>query len=214
MANERAIGVYGGMFDPVHNGHLRTMLDVKQTLGLQQVRLIPCALPPHRGQAQVSAEQRVAMLRLAVAGEQGVVIDEREIQRSTPSYSYDTLLSLRSEMADTPICLIIGMDAFKGLMTWHRWQELLTLCHLVVMTRPGFVDGEWGALDAFVSEHRVEDVSGVHEASAGRLYFCPVTALDISSTRIRELLQQGKSIRYLVPDAVRAYIADNGLYGM
>ena len=212
LISSKAIGMLGGMFDPVHFGHLRTMLDVKQKLALHRLRVVPCAIPPHRASAQVSAQQRVDMLRLALSGEQGIEIDEQEIHRATPSYSYDTLVSLREELGEQPICLIIGMDAFKGLTTWYRWQELIKLCHIVVMTRPGWQVDDNAALQQFIEQHRADDVAMIHGRVAGCVYFCPVTGLDISSTKIRAYLQQGLSVRYLLPEEVREYIERNGLY--
>jgi len=212
VANHDAVGVLGGMFDPVHFGHLRTMLEVKQALSLSELRMVPCAIPPHRASARVEARQRVEMLQIAIEGEQGISIDEREIHRSTPSYTFDTLLSLREELGQRPICLIVGMDAFKGLPSWYRWQELMSLCHLVVMTRSGWQLGNDGVLQRFVASHQTDDVRKLHEVMAGSLYFCPVTELAISSTAVRDCLNKGGSVRYLLPEAVRAYIAHHGLY--
>lgn len=211
-ADRKAIGVLGGMFDPVHFGHLRPMLEVKQALSLQNLRMVPCAIPPHRAAANVSAAQRVEMLRLAIEGEEGVVIDEREIQRETPSYSYDTLASLREEFVEAPLCLIVGMDAFKGLPVWYRWQELLSLCHLVVMTRPGSRLDGGEELQGYVNQHQTGSVDDLHSQLFGKIYFCEVTSLDISSTKIRTFLQQGESVRYLMPENVRAYIQEYQLY--
>ena len=211
-ADRKAIGMLGGMFDPVHFGHLRPMLEVKQALSLQSLRMMPCSIPPHRAAANVSAAQRVEMLRLAFEGEDGIVIDEREIQRGMPSYSYDTLVSLREEFAEAPLCLIVGMDAFKGLPTWHRWQALLSLCHLVVMTRPGHALHGDEVLLRYADEHQTHAVDDLHANKAGKIYFCEVTSLDISSTKIRFFLRQGKSVRYLLPENVRAYLQEHQLY--
>ncbi len=213
MANPSALGVLGGMFDPVHFGHLRTMLEVKRELALSELRLIPCAIPPHRSSARVDAKRRVEMLRLAVKGELGIVVDEREIHRATPSYTFDTLVSLRDEVGGKrPICLIVGMDAFRGLPSWYRWQELISWCHLVVMTRPGWQIGDHDVLQAFVASHRVSEPGELHKSPAGGLYFCSVTELAISSSHIRDCLKQGDSVRYLLPEEVRAYIIRHRLY--
>lgn len=211
-ADRKAIGILGGMFDPVHFGHLRPMLEVKQALSLQSLRMVPCAIPPHRVTANVGAAQRVDMLHLAIEGEGGIVVDEREIQRETPSYSYDTLASLREEFTQAPLCLIVGMDAFKGLPAWYRWQELLSLCHLVVMTRPGSVLEGDGVLSSYVAQHQTHDVDDLHANRVGKIYFCEVTSLDISSTKIRACVHQGGDVRYLLPETVRAYIQEHKLY--
>ena len=211
-ADRKAIGVLGGMFDPVHFGHLRPMLEVKEALALRRMHLVPCAHPPHRAEAKVSVAQRVEMLRLAVAGEAGVVVDEREIRRSTPSYTYDTLVSLREELGEQPICLLVGMDAFKGLTTWYRWQALVSMCHLVVMTRPGWQLSGDEVLQTYVADHQTDVVDQLHQEASGKLFFCEVTALDISSTKLRACLQQGVNARYLLPEEVRVYIQEHALY--
>jgi nicotinate-nucleotide adenylyltransferase len=131
------IGIYGGTFDPVHFGHLRTALEVREALGLDEVRFTPCRQPPHRV-AVASPEAREKMLELALAKEAGFVLDRRELDRPGPSYMIDTLAALRAEWgADASLCLILGRDAFLGLPSWRRWNELTGLAHLVVMTRPG-----------------------------------------------------------------------------
>ncbi len=212
MADLNALGVLGGMFDPVHFGHLRTMLEVKRELALPELRLVPCAIPPHRASARVDARRRVEMLHLAIQDEPGILVDEREIHRAAPSYTFDTLVSLRDEVGKRPICLIVGMDTFKGLPSWYRWQELMTWCHLVVMSRPGWQVNDQDTLQAFIASHQVHEPGELHKRMAGGLYFCPVTELAISSTHIRDCLMQGDSVRYLLPEEVRAYIARHRLY--
>jgi len=207
------LGILGGTFDPIHFGHLRPALDMQQALGLDEVRLIPCRVPPHRGAPFATPEQRLTMLRLAVHGEGRLSIDERELQREGPSYMVDTVLSLRAELGDEmPLALMIGMDALPGLDRWHRWRELVDLCHVVVSTRPGWEAPQGGEVAALVRERRVEEAAALRAAPAGKLLFCPVTQLDISASRIRGLLAEGRSPRYLLPDAVLEYIQVAGLY--
>ncbi len=149
------IGVYGGTFNPVHYGHLRTALEVKELFGLQRLHLIPCRLPAHRGQPEADAEIRMQMLAAAVADTPGFFADRRELERDGPSYMVDTLAALRSELADdTPLLLFIGADAFAGLERWHRWQRLFELAHVVVMTRPGFLHGP---LPDFLQQRLADD---------------------------------------------------------
>ena len=130
----RRIGVLGGTFDPVHIGHLRGALEVAETLALDELRLTPSARPPHRGKPQVSAKDRLAMVECAVAGVAPLVVDARELQRDKPSYTIDTLELMRAELAvSDQVFLLLGWDAFCGLPTWHRWEELLQHCHILVL---------------------------------------------------------------------------------
>jgi nicotinate (nicotinamide) nucleotide adenylyltransferase len=132
------IGIFGGTFDPIHYGHLRSALEVKVIFGLKEIRLIPSAQPPHRQLPATTALMRVEMLNLAITNQQGLLVDTREIDRDGPSYMVDTLSSLRQEFPNEPILLFIGSDAFNHLTTWHKWQQLFDYSHIVVMTRPGF----------------------------------------------------------------------------
>jgi nicotinate-nucleotide adenylyltransferase len=207
------IGIYGGMFDPVHFGHLRPALEVQQGLGLSEVRFVPAGQPPHRHAPQATAIQRVAMLRAAIGDQPGFALDEREINRAGPSYMVDTLASLRTEFGDrTPLCLILGYDAFLGLPEWHQWTQLIELAHLVVTHRPGWIqDGLDEVLQELVERHRLapEQLS-LHPA--GGICFVPVTQLDISSTRLRHQVRSSQDIRYLLPDQVISLINQYNLY--
>ena len=206
------IGILGGTFDPVHYGHLRPALEVKEALGLSEIRLIPCHLPPHRPSPLAPARARAELLAAAIAGHDGFVIDERELNRSTPSWTFDTLQSLKQDYPTRTLCLLTGMDAFVGLPGWHRWRELTRYCHLVVMTRPGAVFPDSGDLGGLIARQRRLDVAALHEESSGGLYFQQVTQLEISGTRIRGLLQSGRDASFLVPDRVLALIREHGLY--
>lgn len=211
--NALLIGLLGGTFDPVHFGHLRTALEVREALGLDEARFIPSRQPPHRGQPVAAPEARLEMLQRAVADEPGFVVDRREMERPGPSYMIDTLADLRAELgAATPLCLILGCDAFLGLPGWHRWRELTDFAHLLVMTRPGGPTQGPGELSAHLEGRVAADAQRLRAAPAGLVCFQPVTALDISATRIRELLRAGRSARYLLPDAVLDFIRSSGLY--
>lgn len=204
------LGVYGGTFDPVHYGHLRTALEVREALGLAELRFLPCRIPPHRGTPGASPGQRLRMLELALedAGP-GFALDRRELEREGPSYMVDTLASLRAEAPARPLCLIVGMDAFCGLPSWHRWRELFGLAHIAVMRRPDAPEPEWaGELAGEVKARRSEDLS----PPAGRVVFLEVTQLAISATGIRRLVALGKSPRYLLPDPVLRTIQSEDLY--
>lgn len=206
------IGLLGGTFDPIHYGHLRIALEVREALSLDEIRFIPCRQPPHRGDPAATPAQRLAMLRQAVAGTPGFAVDSRELERPGPSYMVDTLTSLRTECGAAPLCLILGRDAFFGLPGWHRWRALLDYAHLLVVQRPP-LDGVHGhgELDAWATAHECLPEQ-LHGRPAGGLCFLPTPLLDISATRIRQLLQTGHDPRYLLPDAVLEYIRQNGLY--
>lgn len=206
------IGILGGTFDPVHCGHLRLALELYQTLPFDEMRLMPCGLPPHRAPSWASGEQRFEMLRLAIDGEPGLVVDERELRREGPSYMCETLASLRDEFGEHPLCLILGWDAFVDLPTWARWREIPALAHLIVVHRPGVSPEVRAELSGLMRECRVEDVAVLQSQPAGCLLLQSVTQLEISATQIRALIVQQKSARYLLPDAVWRYIQQQNLY--
>ncbi|BCX82712.1 nicotinate-nucleotide adenylyltransferase [Methylomarinovum caldicuralii] len=197
------IGIYGGTFDPVHYGHLRTALEVQEALGLDQVRFVPCRQPPHRRPPRFSAAERRRFLEAVLAdAPPGFVLDTRELERPGPSYMIDTLDSLRAELGDVPLVLILGLDAFLGLPGWHRWQEIPQRAHLLVMDRPGYRP-DWPApLAPEVRRRCCDDPGELRRAPGGRIHFLRVTRLEISGTFIRRCLQEGKSPRYLLPDTV------------
>lgn len=208
----RPIGVFGGTFDPIHYGHLRTAFEMLQALQFEDVRFIPCGDPPHRGTTFASASDRLRMVELAVRGQQGFIVDDREIRRDGPSYSIDTLFSLREEFPDRAVGLIIGMDAFLGLTGWHRWDEILDAAHIIVAHRPGWKAPDMGPLGDLITEHGTHRVDDLRTALNGRIHIHAVTQLEISSTEIRELVAAGRDPRFLMPDAVRDEIQSSGCY--
>lgn len=210
--NKQPMGVFGGTFDPIHYGHLRTAYELKQTLGCAQIRFLPCGLPPHRATPVASAEQRLKMVSLAVEGQRGFVVDDRELHRGGPSYSVDTLESLRIEFPDWPLCLFVGMDAFLGLPRWYRWQRIFELAHVVVAHRPGWRVPERGPLGELLSQRGTVDVQELHTQLAGRIFVHAVTQLEISSTEIRDLIRAGRDPRFILPDPVRDNILESGCY--
>ena len=206
------IGVLGGTFDPVHHGHLRLAMEVVEALGLRELRLIPANTPPHRAQPLAGPEDRLAMLEAAVAGTPVLQVDRRELDRPGPSYTVDTLASLREEDPRVPVCLCLGMDAFGSLATWHRWKDLQSFAHLVVARRPGGRTPTEGPIAELLAHGRVEDLGGLRTRAAGGVILVDVPPLDISATRIRALLAAGHDPRWLLPDTVLAVIRKRGLY--
>jgi nicotinate-nucleotide adenylyltransferase len=208
----RPIGVFGGTFDPIHYGHLRSAFEMLQALRFDEVRFIPCGDPPHRGVTFADAKQRFELVELAIAGQAGFVADDRELQRDGPSYTIDTLHSLRAEFPQRSLGLIVGMDAFLGLPGWHRWDEILDVAHIVVAHRPGWKAPDIGELGDLIAEYGTHRIDGLHDATRGSLHIHAVTQLEIASTEIRDLVAAGRDPRFLMPDPVRNRIIDSGLY--
>ena len=207
------VGIFGGTFDPIHYGHLRSALELSERLELAQLRLMPCATPPHRQSTGCTALQRAAMVELAVAGESRLVCDTRELQRSGPSYTIDSLIELRAELGEqTSLSLIMGCDALLDIASWHRWKEILDWAHVVVMARPGWQLPEHGPVAQWLDDNRLSTATSITERAAGGVLIEELRPLAISSTEIRALLDRGRSVRYLMPESVLDYIEQHRLY--
>ena len=206
------IGIFGGTFDPVHHGHLRIALDALEFLGLEKVHLVPLAQAVHREQPHANAEQRLAMLQLAVAGQPALVADDREIRRGGDSFMVDTLQSLHNELPGRALCLLLGSDAFNGFMHWRSPQRILDLANILVMQRPGYTLPDDPRLDSLVDTHRQDDPQLFRDSASGGIHFHDVTQLDISSSDIRRRVANGRNPAYLLPRAVIAHIEEQRLY--
>jgi nicotinate-nucleotide adenylyltransferase len=201
---DEPILILGGTFDPVHVGHLRVALEASEMLGAP-VRLMPAHVPPHRPAPVASAAQRVAMLRAALAGQDHLHLDTRELDRSEPSYTIDTLRGMRAEFgAARPLILLLGADAFAGLPTWHRWRELFDLSHITVMTRPGHDARLPADMETEVAARRAHSAADLRATPSGKVLDLPVTPLEVSASAVRALLSAGRDPRWLVPDALLA----------
>lgn len=199
------LAIFGGTFDPIHNAHLRVAWEAAEILDAE-VRLLPASVPPHRDQPIAHAQQRAALVRAALAGQQRLTLDTRELHREGPSYTIDTLVELREEIGESrPLVLLVGADAFAGLPTWHRWRELFDFAHIGVLTRPGHDGGALPTeLRTKIASRRCADAASLRDAPAGRVLPIPVTPLEISASQVRELLAAGREPRWLVPDALFA----------
>jgi nicotinate-nucleotide adenylyltransferase len=206
------VGIFGGTFDPIHFGHLRTAFELLQALDLAEIRFVPSGDPPHRGRTWADAGLRLEMVQVATADQAGFVVDDRELCRSGPSYTVDTLTSLRREQQEASLGLIVGMDAFLGLAAWHRWDEILGLAHIVVAHRPGWKAPDIGPLGELIDEFGTHRVADLHERRHGCVHIHAVSQLEISSTEIRDLVAAGRDPRFLMPDAVRDIIVDSNCY--
>lgn len=211
------LGLFGGTFDPVHFGHLRLAEEACEALGLTGIRWLPAGQPPHREPPRVAASHRLAMVRLAVAGNTRFSVDAAEVEAAAPSYTVTTLMRLRRELGPRqPLVLLLGADAFAGLTTWHRWQEIFALAHLAVLHRPGYPLRPESLPETLAWQYRARQAAGPAAwaaAPGGCILTLPMTQLDISATHIRALLARGASPRYLLPDAVLDYIRRHQLYG-
>lgn len=207
----KTVGIFGGTFDPIHIGHLRMALELKQQLGMDELRLIPSHRPPHRG-SQATSAQRVEMLRLALRSCPHLLLDEREIHRDRPSFTFDTLQELRAELgADASLILCLGADAFAGLTSWYRWRELIDLAHIVVIARPGWELPQTGELADLLLSHRA-NAGDLFKSPSGLLVTLELRLLPISATEIRTHIAAGESAQFLLPDIVWQYIEAQGLY--
>ncbi|HZR83194.1 MAG TPA: nicotinate-nucleotide adenylyltransferase [Candidatus Binatia bacterium] len=221
MPDARRIGLQGGSFNPVHFGHLRAAEEVRERLGLAEVWLVLAANPPHKRRGDVAdAADRLRMLELALRSAPGLRIETCEIARSGPSYTIDTIHALGAAHPGCEFCLILGADAFREIDSWHRWEDLVASCDLVVTSRPpdAVASGPdaLAAIGAPIAVRRAfwydEKREWFRHPSGRRLEFVPVTALDISASQLRDLVRAGRSIRFLTDPEVVAYIAERGLY--
>jgi nicotinate-nucleotide adenylyltransferase len=218
------LGLFGGTFDPIHVGHLRAALEVKHGFDLDQIVIIPAALPPHKKRGRVTdASDRLKMVELGVSGCSGLRVSDVELQRAGPSYSIDTINHFKaSSDQDTEIFFISGLDAFLEIDTWKSYRDLLRQMAFIVIARP-ILDGSdislrWKRLEDFIkakisADYEFSDTPACFiNANTKPIYIFDVASLDISSTRIRELVKTGQPITYLVPETVENYVKNRGLY--
>lgn len=207
------LGFYGGTFDPIHQGHLRSALYVQQYCQLDRLELIPCHIPPHRAHPGVNSEHRAAMVRLAIAPYPQLTLNLLELEKNSPSYTIETLELLRAKYPNDTLLFVIGMDSLTQFHSWFRFQDILKLCHLLVCQRPGY-QPELAETRALLAEHQLQTVSDLHIQTAGGILLLPTPLLDVSATAIRRSLQQPDipPSELLQIDAVSAYIKAHQLY--
>ncbi len=207
------IGILGGTFNPIHYGHLRLALSVFEQLQLTRVHLVLSARPPHRDEPQVSIEQRWQMLCMALADEPALLADDSEIQRQGSSYMVDTLAHLRQKTGQS-LVLILGSDALNGLLTWHQWPRLFDWCHVVVVKRPQQPLNLKPQLSAYLTPKKAPSPHILAQHAAGFYHELEMSPqpFAISASMIRALLHNQRNPRYLLPDAVLAWIYSHGLY--
>lgn len=206
------VGLLGGTFDPVHHGHLRLAIEMFERLSLAEVRFVPLHAPPHRAVPIASGGVRREMLAAAVKDAPGLVVDDCELRRGGVSYTIETLTELRESLGARPICLILGMDAFASLPSWREWRRIIDLAHIAVARRPGTAFPRDAELSALLDAHRMEHPRDLLRSPAGGLVLESFPLLDISSSRIREIVRVGGTPRFLLPDAVIEIINGRSLY--
>ncbi len=202
----------GGMFDPVHNGHLNIAQMTLQSLQLDRLALLPCGTPVHRPDNLTPAMHRLAMLSLAIHDQAGLVLDDRECRESTPSYAYNSLADIRRENPRSILFNLMGQDAFYKFHTWYNWREILELTHIVVAARPGALSEYNLDMKKELLARTVKTVNELKNSTHGKIFNLEIPLLDISSTRVRERVRRHEAFDDLVPAAVADYIETNGLY--
>jgi nicotinate-nucleotide adenylyltransferase len=207
------VGVFGGTFDPLHYGHLTPVEEVRRQLGIPEVRMIPCASPPHRRAPQASAAQRKRMLELALPEFPALRLDDRELRMGGTSYTVRTLESLRAELGAVSLCLFLGMDQFLAFDSWYRWQDITGLAHLVVMQRPGWpLPKDLEKRCPWARDSLISDPGRLAESVAGFVIIQETSLLDISATELRRAIARGEDVSQWLPPAVWAYIQEQKLY--
>jgi nicotinate-nucleotide adenylyltransferase len=211
------IGILGGTFDPIHLGHTQSAQAVANELGLQKILLIPAHIPPHKISPDLiphaSAEQRAAMVDIACENSTLFTCDQRELKRSGHSYTVDTLKELKQQYPSQPLYFIIGMDSLMTFTQWHQYQEILSLCHLIVNTRPKYpVEQLNDETNVLLNNYQTTDMTQLTQLEAGTIFFAHHCFFDISSTHIRQELMQKQSCNHLLLPSISEFINKNNLY--
>ena len=208
----RSIGVLGGTFDPIHNGHIHLALEVRNKLKLDEVKLIPANTPPHRSIPIASANDRKKMTELAICGQKNLSVDLREIENKNISYTINTLISLRTEFPNDVLFLIVGEDVFNMVDSWKNWQSLLNYTHIIVATRPDDDKDISNELKIWRDKNKIDDIKILKTVLSGYIFYINTPIVEISSSMIRKYYSEHKNIGRYLPTNIIAYIKDNNLY--
>ncbi|MBJ2109294.1 nicotinate-nucleotide adenylyltransferase [Proteus terrae] len=210
----QAIALYGGTFDPIHYGHLRPVEALSGLIGLKEVIWLPNNIPPHRPQPEASSQQRLEMVRLALEPYSSFKVDTRELEKPTPSYTIETLRDFRKEIGNKqPLAFIIGQDSLLSINTWHQWDQLLNVCHLLVCARPGYqTHFESTQMQTWLTKHQTHQQEDIHCLLTGKIFLADTPLYNISATDIRARHKAGLDCHDLLPNSVEDYIRQQQLY--
>lgn len=217
MGLKPPLGLFGGTFDPIHHGHILPALEAAKQTHIERVALMPNYIPGHKQGTHSSSEHRLAMVRLVCQQYPIFYPENWEIQQARVTYSIDTLIAFRQRNPDTPLCFFIGSDSLYTLPSWHRWDELLGLCHFVVCQRD--VDlahyqssPHYGTLQILLSQHQTFEIKDLHQSLAGHIFLANTSLINVSSTQIRKTLSNLQQVQNLLPSAIYQYIQQYKLY--
>lgn len=204
--------IFGGTFDPIHNGHLQTAAALVKELGISTLALMPSAVPPHRPQPDASPEQRLDMVKLASQQHTAFTVEDWELRQNRPSFTANTLSEFKTQFPDDTLLFVMGMDSLMSLHRWHQWHQLLEYAHLVVMPRAGVpFNPQDDELKEFISTHLTRDKNTLHEQRQGLLYIAETPMVDVAATELREQLKHREN-NLPLPSNVYDYIRQHQLY--